>query len=97
MDRTLRALSRFGLGARIGEARGVTDPRGWLFEQVHARHAAMDSAGLPTMHEVAAATTAGPRALLKGVITGVFDLTAAQAERAFPGSERVRPMTGSMG
>lgn len=30
----LRALNRFGLGARPGEARGLDDPRGWLEAQL---------------------------------------------------------------
>ena len=34
MDRALRALNRFGLGARIGERRRLTDPRGWLGGQI---------------------------------------------------------------
>ena len=34
MDMRLRALNRFGLGARIGEARERFDPRGWLRGQL---------------------------------------------------------------
>ena len=34
MDRTLRALNRFGLGARVGERRRIRDPRGWLRAQL---------------------------------------------------------------
>jgi uncharacterized protein (DUF1800 family) len=34
MDHTLRALNRFGLGARSGERRRITDPRGWLNAQL---------------------------------------------------------------
>ena len=34
MDTALRALNRFGLGARFGERRRVRDPRGWLRAQV---------------------------------------------------------------
>jgi uncharacterized protein (DUF1800 family) len=34
MDSALRALNRFGLGARIGERRRVDDPRGWLRAQL---------------------------------------------------------------
>ena len=34
MDTTLRALNRFGLGARIGERRRVSDPRAWLRAQL---------------------------------------------------------------
>ena len=41
--------------------------------------------------------TLDTRALLKGVVSGVFDLTAGQAERIFPGSESVRAVTGLMG
>jgi uncharacterized protein (DUF1501 family) len=41
--------------------------------------------------------TLDTRALLKGVVAGVFDLTAAQAARIFPGSEGVRPVTGLLG
>lgn len=41
--------------------------------------------------------TLDTRALLKGVVSGVFDLTAAQVGRIFPGSEGVRPVTGLLG
>jgi uncharacterized protein (DUF1800 family) len=34
MDATLRALNRFGLGARRGERRQIGDPRGWLRGQL---------------------------------------------------------------
>jgi uncharacterized protein (DUF1501 family) len=34
--------------------------------------------------------TLDTRAVLKGVIAGVFDLTTRQADRVFPGSEEVR-------
>ncbi|MBI2185724.1 MAG: DUF1800 family protein [Acidobacteria bacterium] len=34
MNQTLRALNRFGLGARVDEARRVRDPRGWLRAQL---------------------------------------------------------------
>jgi uncharacterized protein (DUF1800 family) len=34
MDSALRALNRFGLGARIDERRRMTDPRGWLRAQL---------------------------------------------------------------
>ena len=36
--------------------------------------------------------TLDTRAILKGVIAGVFDLTAAQTGRVFPGSDGVRPI-----
>jgi uncharacterized protein (DUF1501 family) len=38
--------------------------------------------------------TLDTRAILKGVIGGVFDLTAAQTARVFPGSDGVRPING---
>jgi len=34
MDETLRALNRFGLGARVGERHTVGDPRRWLRDQL---------------------------------------------------------------
>ncbi|MGQ0563013.1 MAG: DUF1800 domain-containing protein [Gemmatimonadota bacterium] len=34
MDRTLRALNRFGLGARVGERARVSDPGAWLRAQL---------------------------------------------------------------
>ena len=34
MDATLRALNRFGLGARSDERKQITDPRGWLKAQL---------------------------------------------------------------
>lgn len=37
MDRTLRALNRFGLGARVGERHTLGDEREWLRAQVGAR------------------------------------------------------------
>jgi uncharacterized protein (DUF1800 family) len=52
MDSTLRALNRFGLGARIGERRGIADPRGWLRAQLEG--------GAP---RVAAAADASPGAI----------------------------------
>ena len=34
MDLTLRALNRFGLGARAAERSRIADPRGWLRTQL---------------------------------------------------------------
>src|SRR5687768_10622985 len=42
MDATLRALNRFGLGARRDERRKISDPRGWLRAQIDG--------GAPTVH-----------------------------------------------
>jgi uncharacterized protein (DUF1800 family) len=41
MDQRLRALNRFGLGARVGERGRLSDPRGWLRAQL--------SGGAPTL------------------------------------------------
>lgn len=41
--------------------------------------------------------TLDSRAVLKGVVAGAFDLTAAQADRVFPGSERVGGLYDLMG
>jgi uncharacterized protein (DUF1501 family) len=41
--------------------------------------------------------TLDTRSVLKGVVSGVFDLTASQADRVFPGSEGVRGMVDLMG
>ncbi len=38
--------------------------------------------------------TLDTRAVLKAVITGVFDLTASQTDRVFPDSSAIRPVTG---
>ena len=40
--------------------------------------------------------TLDTRAVLKGVIAGAFDLTTAQANRVFPGSDTIRPLNGIM-
>jgi uncharacterized protein (DUF1800 family) len=36
VDPRLRALNRFGLGARVGERQRLADPRGWLHAQIDA-------------------------------------------------------------
>jgi uncharacterized protein (DUF1501 family) len=41
--------------------------------------------------------TLDTRSVLKGVIAGVFDLTARQSDRVFPGSEGVRGLWEVMG
>lgn len=40
--------------------------------------------------------TLDTRAVLKGVVSGIFDLTSAQADRVFPGSEGVRGLVELM-
>lgn len=49
MDTALRALNRFGLGARIGERRRINDPRAWLRAQLDggAPTIAAPPAGVP--------------------------------------------------
>ena len=34
MDTALRALNRFGLGARVGDRKRIGDPRTWLRRQL---------------------------------------------------------------
>lgn len=53
MDAALRALNGFGLGARAGERRRTTDPRGWLRAQLDGR--------APLLVASAEATPAGIR------------------------------------
>jgi uncharacterized protein (DUF1800 family) len=56
VDPALRALNRFGMGARVGERRGLSDPRGWLEEQLRPESALLESRDLPTAADVAEAT-----------------------------------------
>ena len=49
MDERLRALNRFGLGARVGERETLADPHAWLHEQLEGQNAALpSSAGVAT-------------------------------------------------
>jgi uncharacterized protein (DUF1800 family) len=43
MDAAVRALNRYGLGARPGEARRLSDPRGWLRAQLRGDAPRVDS------------------------------------------------------
>jgi uncharacterized protein (DUF1800 family)/uncharacterized protein (DUF1501 family) len=38
MDAALRALNRFGMGARVGERARISDPKGWLLSQLQPSH-----------------------------------------------------------
>jgi uncharacterized protein (DUF1800 family) len=59
----LRALNRYGLGARPGEARRLDDPRGWLQAQLHGPPPLLDGAdGLPDPARIADGFTALRRA-----------------------------------
>jgi len=73
MDMRLRALNRFGLGARIGEARERFDPRGWLRGQLES-----DRAGAATRPD----ETCWPGAISLEDAGRVFgELRAAQRNR----------------
>ena len=41
MDTTIRALTRFGLGARIGESESIVDGRQWLRAQLQRPQAVL--------------------------------------------------------
>lgn len=51
MNASLRALNRFGLGARPGEPGRIGDPRGWLRNQLVPSSALLRTSGLPTQQE----------------------------------------------
>jgi uncharacterized protein (DUF1800 family) len=55
MDGALRALNRFGLGARVGERAELADPRGWLLDQLDASDARLELPDLPNPEDVAGA------------------------------------------
>ena len=55
-DERLRALNRFGLGARVGEAGALGDPRGWLRAQLAGD--ALLTEGVPAAGEIAGAIRA---------------------------------------
>jgi uncharacterized protein (DUF1800 family) len=56
VDPALRALNRFGMGARVGERRALSDPRGWLKRQLRPELALLGDADLPTATEATEAT-----------------------------------------
>jgi uncharacterized protein (DUF1800 family) len=56
MNRGLRALNRFGLGARIGEAETLPDPRAWLRDQLGRGPDGVG--GAPDLPEIGALLTA---------------------------------------
>ena len=47
MDVALRALNRFGLGARRGERQRISDPRGWLKAQLDGGAPALHASNIP--------------------------------------------------
>src|SRR5262245_10353045 len=48
MDVALRALNRFGLGARRGERQRISDPKGWLKAQLDGGAHALHAGDIPT-------------------------------------------------
>ena len=58
MDVKLRALNRFGLGARRGESRTIDDPRGWLRAQLEAGPPVQKAPSLASPSAIAAAIRA---------------------------------------
>ena len=67
MNPALRALNRFGLGARPGEASALGDPRSWLMAQLDERPPLLDDPSLPTPDGLSEAIRALRR--LRGRVT----------------------------
>ena len=55
MNATLRALNRFGLGARVGEANRIGDPRNWLKSQLDPSRTGIQATNLPSLEEIGSA------------------------------------------
>jgi uncharacterized protein (DUF1501 family) len=96
-DTTVVVMTEFGRTARPNGSRGTdhgTAGAGFLLGPRLARSAVL--ADWPGLTERALfegrdlAPTLDTRAVLKGAIAATFDLSAAQADRVFPGSEGVR-------
>lgn len=51
MNESLRALNRFGLGARPGEAARLSDPKAWLHGQLQGDPPPLRGSSLPTLEE----------------------------------------------
>jgi uncharacterized protein (DUF1800 family) len=51
VNESLRALNRFGLGARVGEAARVRDPRNWLLSQLESGPPVLEDPSLPSLAE----------------------------------------------
>lgn len=87
MNRPLTALNRFGLGARVGEADRIGDPRKWLLDQLELQKAQLSGTeDLPKLGEVAAALKRVARAAgeknqdeLKKARRAVRDIASAEA------------------
>jgi uncharacterized protein (DUF1501 family) len=96
-DTTVVVMTEFGRTARPNGSRGTdhgTAGAGFLLGPKVARSMVMsDWPGLAERSLFEGrdlAPTVDTRAVLKGALAATFDLTAAQADRVFPGSEGVR-------
>ena len=58
MNPALRALNRFGLGARPGEADALGEPREWLMAQLDEPPPLLDDPSLPTAEDLSEAIRA---------------------------------------
>ena len=84
MDLRLHALNRFGLGARVGEARQVDDPRGWLLDQLDQGTPLVDAPAISTSASdaVAAYSRAEDRATRLQARERLGEIAAAEASAA---------------
>jgi uncharacterized protein (DUF1800 family) len=88
MDLALHALNRFGLGARIGERRGLSDPRGWVVEQLDLRAPllAAEAAGFTdpsgAFSDLRAAQSSGNREAAARARRRIIGITAAEMNAA---------------
>jgi len=82
MDTTLRALNRFGLGARLGERDVVRDGEAWLRAQLDAAPARLNGGGLDEIGDVLRALREAQRtqepARLRPVVQQIQDLRARE-------------------
>jgi uncharacterized protein (DUF1501 family) len=103
-DTTMVVMTEFGRTARPNGTGGTdhgTAGAGWVIGPgVSRSQVVTDWPGLAerSLYEGRdLRPTLDTRAILKGVIGGVFDLTATQAGRVFPGSDGVRPVYDLIG
>ena len=84
MDPVLRALNRFGQGARAGERRGLSDPRGWVLEQLEGtvpvlpRGASADASA--ALRELRAAQSSSDRSAAARARRNVVAIAAAEMD-----------------
>jgi uncharacterized protein (DUF1800 family) len=95
MNAALRALNRFGLGARPGEVDTLGDPKRWLTRQFEGPPPLLDDSSLPSpatlgegMRELRQAQTARDRNALREARVALRDVTQAEAHASL--AERVR-------